>query len=327
MENFTFNDTTSFNASRVSGEVGTWYWFLRGLIGLLILAGNCPVIYLIVTCNRLHTISNWFVLSLSLADLFVGVFLIPVSTSCALWTNCNISVMKLNFDLLIFVSIANMCAMTADRYLSVVRPLTYLQNMTNSRVRLWIIAAWLIPIVFTLIPFTWMFSSSQNEKENADRIYGTVQIIIFNVLPCLTILLVYGHIFHISHKHARRIRACAVNHNTGDSDALTTSRRTKHEKSATRVFGMVVTFFLLCWMLSAYRHLCDYLKLPCHISSGTVLASRLLMLLNSAINPFIYAFLKEDIKREVKKRLFRSNSRVNDASFHNRKPVIVDSYT
>lgn len=142
MENFTFNDTTSFKASRVSGEVAVWYWVLRGLIGLIILVGNGPVIYLIVTCHRLHTISNWFVLSLSLADLFVGVFLIPVSTSCALWTNCNILVMRLNFDLLLFVSIANMCAITADRYLSVVRPLTYLQNMTNSRVRLWIIAAW-----------------------------------------------------------------------------------------------------------------------------------------------------------------------------------------
>lgn len=326
MENFTFNDTTSFKASRVSGEVRVWYWVLRGLIGLLILAGNGPVIYLIVTCHRLHTISNWFVLSLSLADLFVGVFLIPVSTSCALWTNCNISVMRLNFDLLLFVSIANMCAITADRYLSVVRPLTYLQNMTNSRVRLWIIAAWLIPIVFTLIPFTWMFSSSQNKKENANRIYGTVQIITFNVLPCLTILLVYGHIFHISHKHARQIRAFTVKLNSVDSDMLT-RRQIKQEKSATRVFGMVVIFFLFCWMLSAYRHFCDYLKLPCHISSGTVLASRLLMLLNSAINPFIYAFLKEDIKKEVKRRLFRRNSRVNDASFYGRRPVIADSYT
>ena len=309
LQNATTNETTSSNASTsdFAGEVGVWYWVLRGLVGFIILAGNGPVIYLIVSCHRLHTISNWFILSLSLADLFVGVFLIPVSTSCALWTNCNFAVMKLNFDLLLFVSIANMCAMTADRYLSVVQPLTYSQNMTNSRVCLWIVAAWAIPIVSSLIPLAWIFSDSLKEKYEADKIYRTVQITTFNVLPCIIMLLVYGHIFIISQKHSRQIRACTVNQLAADSDTLT-PRQTKQERSATRVFGLVVIFFLLCWILSAYRHFCEYLNLPCYISNGTLSASRFLMLINSAINPFIYAFLKKDIKREVKKRLCREQN-------------------
>lgn len=300
MENFTSNETSGGSSA---SRVGAWYWVLRGLIGFIILAGNGLVTYLVVTCQRLHTISNWFILSLSLADLLVGLFLIPVSTSCALWTRCNLPILNMSFDLLLFVSIANMCAMTADRYLFVVKPLTYFQRMTTSRVRLWIMAAWVIPILFSLIPLAWIFSESLEKKERATTIYGMFQIITFNILPCIVTLTIYGHILVISRKHSRQIRALSVGQSTADH-----LRQTKQERSATRVFGAVVTFFLLCWMLSAYRHFCEYLKLQCRISIGVVLASRLLVLINSAMNPFIYAFLKEDIRKEVKKRICRNRT-------------------
>ena len=308
MENFTSNMSThggKLGPDSHHHEVGAWYWVLGGVICFIILAGNGLTIYLIVTCRRLHAISNWLILSLSLADLFVGLFLVPVSTSCVLWlTSCNFLVMSACFDLLLFVSIGNMCAMTADRYLFMVRPLTYFQNMTNSRVLQWIVAAWVIPIVFSLIPFAWIFSKSFKERETEEMIYGAIQVISFNIFPCVTMLLVYAHIFIISQKHSRQIRALTVNQRTEEPEALS-RRQTRQERSATTVFGFVLLFFLLCWLLSAYRHICRYFKLSCHISFGTVTASRLLMILNSAINPFIYAFLKKDIKREVKNRLCR----------------------
>lgn len=316
MENDTSNKTTGATSSEFASKVGVWYWVLRGMIGLTILAGNGPVIYVIVTCHRLHKAANWFILSLSWADLFVGLFLIPVSTSCALWTTCNFSVLTLSFDLLLFVSIANMCAMTADRYLSVVQPLTYFQNMTTSRVFLWISAAWIIPIISSLIPFAWIFSNSPQEREKAFTIYGTLQTIIFNLLPCVVMLLIYGHIFLISQKHARQIRALVKNQRLAHPNL----RQIRQERSATRVFGLVVSFFVLCWMLSAYRHFCQYFSLQCVVSLELVLTSRILMVLNSAINPFIYAFLKEDIKREVMKRICRRKPRT--ASFNTHIPSV-----
>jgi len=310
MENNTSNKTASgAPISEFASRAGVWYWVLRGLIGLTILAGNGPVIYVIVTSHRLHKAANWFILSLSWADLFVGLFLIPVSTSCALWTTCNFSVLSLSFDLLLFVSIANMGAMTADRYLSVVKPLTYFQNMTNLRVFLWISVAWIVPILFSLIPFAWIFSNSPAQRESAFQIYGTLQIITFNLLPCVVMLLIYGHIFIISQKHSRQIRALTKHQNFSQPQFALNPPQATQERSATRVFGLVVLFFVLCWMLSAYRHLCQYFSLKCRDSFELALVSRLLMVTNSAINPFIYAFLKEDIKREVKKLLCRRKPR------------------
>lgn len=321
MENNSSNETISGAASSgFASRAGVWYWVLRGLIGLTILVGNCPVIYVIVTCHRLHKAANWFILSLSWADLFVGLFLIPVSTSCALWTTCNFSVLTLSFDLLLFVSIGNMCAMTADRYLSVVKPLTYFQNMTNSRVFLWISVAWIVPILFSLIPFSWIFTKSPEQRESAFEIYGTLQIITFNLLPCVVMLLIYGHIFIISQKHSRQIRALTKHQHLSQPQMAINPRQVTQERSATRVFGLVVLFFVLCWMLSAYRHLCQYFSLDCSVSFELALISRLLMVTNSAINPFIYAFLKDDIKREVKKLLCRHKPRT--VSFNTHVPSV-----
>lgn len=316
MENFPSNKTML--TSGFADNVGAWYWVLRGIIALIILAGNAPVIYLIVKRHRLHTSSNWFILSLCFADLLVGVFVIPVSTTCALWINCSFSVMVLFFDLLLFICISNMCAMTADRYLSVVRPLTYFQSMTDSRAFRWIVVAWVIPIVFSLIPFAWILMAPSKNKRRMEMIYGTTQIISFNIIPCIVMLIIYLHIFVISRKHTRQIRATCVTDSRSREGKVAHSRRMKQERSATKVFGLVLLIFLLCWLLSAYRHFCGYLKLPCPISPGTVLASRLLMVTNSAINPFIYALLKEDIKREVKRRVCHNTIEAGrfTSSFH-----------
>lgn len=301
MRNSTFNESNTWPSNLE--RVREWYWVLRGLVGLVILVGNSAVIYLIVTCRRLHTKPNWFILSLSIADLLVGLILIPVSTSCGLWIPCNVRVLNMSFDLLFFVSVANMCAMTADRYLYVVKPLTYAQTMTKMRVFLLIAGAWLITIVFQLIQLAWIFSQSLGYKQRADSIYGTFQIISFNIVPCVTMLIVYGHILVISRKHSRQIRAVAVNLRTLNL------RQAKQESSATKVFGLVVLFFVFCWILSAYRHFCRYFDLPCGIPMGVVIASRILALLHSAINPLIYAFLKEDIKREMKTKMCRERRR------------------
>ena len=270
---------------------------------MTILAGNCPVIYLIVTRHRLHKAANWFVLSLSLSDLLVGLLIIPVSTACGLFLTCNLSVLRLSFDLLLFVSVANMCAMTADRYHSVVRPLTYFQSMTVSRVLLWISAAWILPIASCLLPFAWIFSNSQGAQTKAATIYETLQVVTFNVIPCVVMLLVYGHLHLISRKHSRQIRAVTQSQHVARSEARN-PQRMKQESSSTRVFGLVVFLFVLCWILSAYRRFCDNLC-HCAVSRDMVYISRLFMLANSAMNPFIYAFLKEDIKLEVKKLVCR----------------------
>ena len=263
------------------------------------------MIYLIVTCHGLHTTSNWFILSLSFADLFVGLFLTPVSTSCVLLsTSYNVLVMNLFFDLFAFrfhwQHVRNdccpllLCGAADDLFPEhdqLARFAVDSRGLGDSNH----LFACTLHVDFLEIV---------EEKRKAEMIFGTIQIISFNISPCIIMVFVYVHIFIISQKHSRQIRALTVNQRRADPDTLN-PRQIRQERSATKAFGLLLLFFLLCWLLSAYRHFCGYLNLSSPIFIGTVITSRFLMVINSAVNPFIYAFLKTDIRREVKRRISR----------------------
>lgn len=317
MENQTANATTIRSKPPVasSHQIAYWYWITRGVIGLVILAGNTMVIYLVAVRRRLQTTANWFILSLCFADLMVGIGIVPASSACYLSTaiSCDMSLLGVCFDLLLFVSVANMCIMTIDRYMAVVHPLKYRSFMTNSRIATLICTAWIIPTSISLIPLTWHFSSSITVKQVALKVYGTIQVIVFNVLPCAVMILVYARMFLIAHKHARQIQA--IERIQPESQAMR-PRRGRREWSAAKAFALLVFLFVFCWVLSAYRHLCVYLD-ACAVAKPIAYASRILMLANSAINPYIYAVMKSDIRAEVKKILGCTQSTMDATVYGN----------
>ena len=54
------------------------FFYSRGFFTVLDILGNALVMYLIITTTRLHGKTNWFVLSLALADLCVGLTYFPL---------------------------------------------------------------------------------------------------------------------------------------------------------------------------------------------------------------------------------------------------------
>lgn len=87
----TMNDSfnlTLINSSSVSSIQSTDLFFRKFLLGFLLLSlavctifGNLLVLYALRTEKRLRTVSNLFILSLALADLIVGLVVMPLSTA------------------------------------------------------------------------------------------------------------------------------------------------------------------------------------------------------------------------------------------------------
>uniref|UniRef100_A0AAN0N7A8 Muscrinic acethylcholine receptor-like GPCR protein n=1 Tax=Polyphagotarsonemus latus TaxID=1204166 RepID=A0AAN0N7A8_9ACAR len=123
---------------------------LAVFLSLITIIGNMLVMISLVIDRQLRTISNYFLLSLSIADFLIGLISMPLYTIylllgkwplgpivCDAWLaldylNCN-------------ASIFNLLVISFDRYYSVTRPLTYRVQRTKKR-------------AFIIIAFTWIIS-------------------------------------------------------------------------------------------------------------------------------------------------------------------------
>lgn len=102
------------------------------LISASAIVGNGILIYLIAFRQRLRSgRPNWFVLSLAVADLFVGATYFPYNRGCNDTRCSQMHIHWLCVDLFLSASVTNLCLLTVDRYISIVKPLQYLTFATK----------------------------------------------------------------------------------------------------------------------------------------------------------------------------------------------------
>ena len=279
-----------------------WFWILGWLLSILAVLGNGAVIYLICTRRALHTTANWFILSLGVTDFCVGISLFPPLFACdtLAWCNKNITVPMRWFFL--HSSVVNLCTMTLDRYIAIVKPLRYVTIMRSKRVLLMIVLAWGTPTVCFLIPFTILFSEN---NATALKSFFVFVLIFLKICPIAALFLATARIILITRKVSRQtcVQVAQVNFNNLSFRIVPRRAPKSQIRSSARVIVVVVCLFFLCYTIDIYFLLCDSFQL-CTFATNLKLVKRLLLITNSAANPLTYAFLKQDIKREIK-RFFR----------------------
>lgn len=289
---------TTEKAKAAAADPAMWYWIIRCVIAGLIVVGNSLIIYLILTRRRLHNTTNWLTLSLAVADLLIGLAVTPSSVFCRFSSfKCDwnlISIMALVF---LYASVGNLFVITLDRYVAVVIPLKYSVFKTaRVRTRL-ILCAWIVPGGLSFVYLAW-HNSTPEFRFSADKIYQTFQTIAFIFIPCLLMLLAYLHITRVIWRQGHTIGSYGNSQShTGDLRKLKKSRR--EGTASLKVYGSILFFFVACWCLTGYRFICAYFNLG-SVSTNLKYVSRLLMLFNSAVNPFIYALMKRDIRSELR---------------------------
>ena len=300
IERMTSNNTTG-GINEVTPEPPfVWYWALRGVLCFLSVSGNGSIIYLISTRTRLQNTTNWLTLSLAVADFLIGAAVIPSSFVCYFLIWCDWYAINRIFKYLFFVSIANLCILTIDRYMAVIYPFKYyLLKRNKTRLRL-VSGGWLIPAIIALIPFSWE-NFSKDKYDSAWQVFLAIETVVLIVLPCALMLIAYGRIWRVTHRQARAIESHDQDiYRSRERKTFTRVRR--EGRSSLRVYGLLVVLFVACWSLSGYRYVCTAFRLR-RISDIVTALSRLLMLCNSAVNFLVYACFKRDIQLEIKKCL------------------------
>ena len=250
-------------------------------------------------CNKrqLRTKTNAFIVSLAVADFFVGVSVVPSSFICNITGGCPwpaagpklTRVIRLLFG---FASALNLCSLVLDRYIAVVKPFKYLTFMTSCRVIQFIFFSWTIPLGFaTILPFL-VFPIL--------RSYTNLFWMSLEIFSCCVITFCTFSMVRIALKHDQSSAILAKQLRFNHS-GLTFNT---HDKSAVKMMAVVVSLFLTCYGI--YLR-CDFVLLFFHEASCNDVRYKIpIFVSNSAVNPFTYAFFKRDIMKEIKKLVCRT---------------------
>lgn len=304
-----------------------YYIILALFMAFFGVVGNGMVFFLICSRRRLQVVGNYFVASLAAADLLVGLFLPSFFIVCNVWSACDIVTYNMFFNLFTLVSIASLFVMTVDRYISIIFPFRYPSHATTTRIFAAITASWVLPALFSFSPLFWMFSSSEYVKTTAKKVHAFIVITTFEVVPTVVMPTMYAHIFRTARRHARQVEAhkTQLEYNSTHSEVpkrtvnlvnlemLTTTGKKmssasqapasagerKPDGSSIAVLGSVIGLFVLCWSFDTVISFCNKLEL-CVTNDHLFRVADLMIFLNSAINPLVYALLKKDIKKELR---------------------------
>ena len=280
-----------------------WYTGLGWPLTVMIVAGNGLVIYLISTRKKLRTTTNWFVLSLAVADISFGLAFFPVVAACNHNKLCT-TVQQTTRFFFIYASKTNLCTLTLDRYSAIVKPFRHATLMTMKRVVVLLATAW-----GTTLLLTPLFYFSLTLHAPVKTYFEKFSLAALSILQAFTIaalIFATSHILLTALRHARQNAALLAqlkfNHQIQHSRVFK-----PQEAASAKVVVIVVVVFILSRSVYLCKNFCFITELCklCELCENNFQnVCDLLFCINCAVNPVAYAFFKKDIRVELL-RLFR----------------------
>lgn len=282
-------------------------------IAIAAVLGNLLVCWAVHYNRRLRNVTNYFIVSLAIADMMVGLFAIPF----ALLVNAKRPYNR--FHLCLFMnsfvvfltqsSIFCLVAIALDRYFAVTKPLRYRRVATGRRALLIITSTWVLAFFIGMVPlFGWHKDPTGVVTCEFMKVIDMRYMVYFNffgtVLPPLVIIsFVYHQIFQEVQKQVKAISQLVVGSENDTSKRL--AELTLKEARAAKILAIVILIFALCWLplhlLNTISVLAQGVALPYYLFLIAITLSHA----NSAMNPFIYAFSNREYRRTFRKLILR----------------------
>ena len=280
------------------------FWILYGVLGVVILLGNVTTIIVFLSNKQMRqSFMNVFLISLAVADVMMALLVIP--GHAVFCTGCQYSLTKLCWLLggtrfVVFPATKfNLLAITYDRYLAVLRPLEYKSKMTKSCVLKIIFLVWTVPVILASLRNFWQHTTSVEESQRIDRIYSTVLIFAFVVVPVVLMIIVNGMIIKAIRKQ-RTTEDNFANSRNDDLDSRKQNDAESHRKrNGTISCVLIVLIFIVCWIPRAFYNFSHVFGRPDLVSPLLVKLSLLFLFLQSSVNPFIYSFYRDDFRKAL----------------------------
>ncbi|XP_051548055.1 D(4) dopamine receptor-like [Myxocyprinus asiaticus] len=174
------------------------------LLIIFIICGNVLVCLSVYTEKALKTTTNYFIVSLAVADLFLAVLVLPLFVYAefqdGVWSlNMTLCDGLMTMDVMLCTaSIFNLCAISIDRFIAVSIPLNYNRKHVDQRQIVLLSATWILalavasPVIFGINDVPNRDDSECKLEDNNYVIYSSVCSFF---VPCPIMLLLYCGMF------------------------------------------------------------------------------------------------------------------------------------
>ncbi|CAG2169549.1 unnamed protein product [Oppiella nova] len=270
------------NSTHISTDQLYFIQFLSSILLFIIIfttiIGNILVITAVVTTPKLKIRSNYLILSLSITDLCVGVFLMPLMAyyevvDMGYWMYgpviCDIKYLMTTVFTL--ASYMHLICIAIDRYLSVTR-IQYSMNKSKSHVMAMIGISWILPVIITIWPILG-FRDNQMYRDFMNE--------------------------NICH---------AIGNNNDINEFQRQQSVDKNDKLMRREFKVaktlaIVTIVFVPYNVMNYRYIISS-QTPDYKELAYLRTTIWLACFNSTLNPILYAFLNKDFRVAFKRILY-----------------------
>uniref|UniRef100_A0A3Q2UUQ1 G-protein coupled receptors family 1 profile domain-containing protein n=1 Tax=Haplochromis burtoni TaxID=8153 RepID=A0A3Q2UUQ1_HAPBU len=254
--------------------------------------------------RQLHSHTNILLLSLAAADFLNGLLFMPgeILRNTACWFLGQLTCSLYNYVSYIIASasVGNMVLISVDRYVAICDPLHYPTRITEGKVKLCVCLCWLCSVLYSYVILIDDLSQPGKHKSCYGKciifiefIAGFVDLFISFIIPLTVIIVLYMRVFVVAVSQARAMRSQVTTVTLQLSVTLTA---TKSELKAARTLGVLVLVFLLCF--------CPYYIVSLFgdevLNSASESIAFYFFLLNSCLNPLIYAMFYPWFRKAVK---------------------------
>ncbi|XP_028130069.1 octopamine receptor beta-2R-like [Diabrotica virgifera virgifera] len=217
---------------------------IMGSIIIASILGNLLVIVSVMRHRKLRIITNYYVISLALADMLVAMFAMTFNASvqiyeewkfgyfmCDVWNSLDVYFST--------SSILHLCCISVDRYYAIVKPLKYPLTMTKNVVAFMILNTWISPAIISFLPiFKGWYTTPENQifrSKHPDicefvvnKPYAVISSSISFWIPCTIMIFMYLSIFREANRQEREMynrhgAALLLHQNNTNGDMLSNS--------------------------------------------------------------------------------------------------------
>nr|XP_017204155.2 prolactin-releasing peptide receptor [Oryctolagus cuniculus] len=292
---------------------------LKGLIVLLYsvvvvvgLVGNCLLVLVIARVRRLHNVTNFLIGNLALSDVLMCTACVPLTLAYAFeprgWVFGG-GLCHLVFFLqpvTVYVSVFTLTTIAVDRYVVLVHPLRRRISLRLSAYA--VLAIWALSAVLALpaAVHTYHVELQPHDvrlceefwgaQERQRQLYAWGLLLVTYLLPLLVILLSY---VRVSVKLRNRVVPGCVTQSQADWD------RARRRRTFC-LLVVVVVVFAVCWLpLHVFNLLRDLdpRAIDPYAFGLVQLLCHWLAMSSACYNPFIYAWLHDSFREELRKLL------------------------